>query len=40
MCTACLGNYILAAGACAELKGESFPNYTDIKLITEYVSQD
>lgn len=38
MCTACLGNYILAAGACAELKGESFPNYTDIKLITEYVS--
>lgn len=40
MCTACLGNYILAAGTCAELKGESFPNYTDIKLITEYVSQD
>ena len=39
MCTACLGNYILSAGSCAELKGESYPNYTDIKLITEYVSE-
>jgi hypothetical protein len=39
MCTACLGNYVLSAGSCAELKGESYPNYTDIKLITEYVSE-
>lgn len=39
-CKACLGNYALSGGVCSALKTVSTQPYSELRLVTEYISLD